>query len=200
MPKKSVSDRRRPRFAGVSSMALAITCLGGANGSAADPGTAVDKISTATPIKHVLIIIGENRSFDHLYATYVPKNRDERMLNLLSEGIVNADGTPGPNFADGHQYRITSAPNGGKFFISANLKSKALYNVLPAPDIGGVQNPPAIAVLSIPGGDPGLPPRSQFLFGTGGAGLSRESARHPHNKCQRAAPRPVPDDRSDNAL
>ena len=123
------------------------------------------------------------------------------MLNLLSERIVNADGTPGPNFADGHQYRITSAPNGGKFFISANLKSKALYNVLPAPDIGGVQNPPAIAVLSIPGGDPGLPPRSQFLFGTGGAGLAREVwPRHPHNKCQRAAPRPVPDDRSDNAL
>ncbi len=27
---------------------------------------------TATPIKHVIIIIGENRSFDHVFATYVP--------------------------------------------------------------------------------------------------------------------------------
>ncbi len=27
---------------------------------------------TATPIKHVIVIIGENRSFDHVFATYVP--------------------------------------------------------------------------------------------------------------------------------
>ena len=29
---------------------------------------------TRTPIKHVIVIIGENRSFDHVFATYVPKN------------------------------------------------------------------------------------------------------------------------------
>ena len=29
-----------------------------------------------------------------------------------------------------------------------------------------------LAILSIPGGDPGLPPADQFLFGTGGTGLS----------------------------
>ena len=28
---------------------------------------------TTTPIKHVIVIIGENRSFDHVFATYVPK-------------------------------------------------------------------------------------------------------------------------------
>ena len=27
-----------------------------------------------TPIKHVIVIIGENRSFDHVFATYVPKH------------------------------------------------------------------------------------------------------------------------------
>jgi phospholipase C len=26
-----------------------------------------------TPIKHVIIIVGENRTFDHLFATYKPK-------------------------------------------------------------------------------------------------------------------------------
>jgi phospholipase C len=31
---------------------------------------------------------------------------------------------------------------------------------------------PYAAILSIPGGDPGLPPQDQFLFGTGGSGLS----------------------------
>ncbi|MBV8168966.1 MAG: phosphoesterase [Alphaproteobacteria bacterium] len=126
---------------------------------------------TATPIKHVIIIVGENRSFDHLYATYVPRH-GEKVTNLLSQGIVRADGSPGPNFAQGQQYRITSAPNGGKYFISASHSQKQLYSTLPAPDIGGVgATSPYAAVLGIPGGDPGLPPQDQFLFATGGTGL-----------------------------
>jgi phospholipase C len=103
----------------------------------------------------------------------VPKHDDERVHNLLSEGIVKADGSPGPNFAKAHQFQITSAPNGGKYFVSADLSQKTLYNVLPAPDIGGIPTTaPFAAVLGVPGGDPGLPPQSQFLFGTGGTGLS----------------------------
>jgi phospholipase C len=31
---------------------------------------------TATPIKHVIVIIGENRTFDHVFATYQPKRRE----------------------------------------------------------------------------------------------------------------------------
>jgi phospholipase C len=127
---------------------------------------------TATPIKHVIIIVGENRSFDHLFATYVPRH-GAKVLNLLSEGIVRADGSPGPNFAKGHQYQIVSAPNGGKFFISAGMANKQLYATLPPPDIGGVGPvSPYAAILTIPGGDPGLPPQSQFLFATGGTGLA----------------------------
>src|ERR1700691_1195470 len=57
---------------------------------------------TTTPIKHVIVIIGENRSFDHVFATYEPK-RGQSVWNLLSEGIVNADGTPGPNFSKAQQ-------------------------------------------------------------------------------------------------
>ena len=51
--------------------------------------------NTTTPIKHVIVIIGENRTFDHLFATYQPVNSGETVLNLLSEGVVKADGTPG---------------------------------------------------------------------------------------------------------
>jgi phospholipase C len=133
---------------------------------------------TASPIKHVIIIVGENRSFDHIYATYAPKNQDqqgqgESVKNLLSEGIINADGTPGPNFAKAHQFQIVSAPNGGKFFSSADSAQKQLYATLPAPDLGGVGPvSPYAGVLSLPGGDPGLPPADQFLFATGGTGLS----------------------------
>jgi phospholipase C len=143
---------------------------------AAEPDMGVDRIPTASPIKHVIIIVGENRSFDHLFATYVPKNRDERVLNLLSQGIINANGSPGPNFARAHQFRITAPPNGsGNFFISADMASKLLYQTLPPPDLAGVQNSPAAGILLIPGGDPGLPAADQFLFGTGGTGLPNKT-------------------------
>jgi phospholipase C len=133
----------------------------------ADPDKAVDKIPTATPIKHVIIIVGENRSFDHLFATYEPKNRNERVLNLLSERIVNEDGTPGPNFAKAHQFQIVAPPNGGKFFNSADMAQKQLYTTLPPPDLGGVGAvSPYLGLV-----DPGLAPGDEFLLGTGGSGL-----------------------------
>jgi len=153
--------------------ALLASDLGALVHAETDPDSPVRAIHTATPIKHVIIIVGENRSFDHLFATYVPRRRNERVLNLLSEGIINADGSPGPNFAKAHQFEITSAPNGGKFFSSADLANKQLYATLPAPDVGGVGAvSPYVGILSLPGGDPGLPPEDQFLFGTGGSGLS----------------------------
>ena len=158
---------------GTSVAALALSSSVRADDRDHDGGNAVERIRTASPIKHVIVIVGENRSFDHLFATYRPKSRDERVSNLLSERIVKDDGSPNENFERAHQFQITSAPNGGKFFISAGAANKKLYTTLPAPDIGGV---PAVSIatpiLSIPGGDPGLPQKDQFLFGTGGTGLS----------------------------
>jgi len=168
----SLVELRRRLFVGASVSALA--ALGLSNPvQAADPDKAVDAIKTATPIKHVIIIVGENRSFDHLFATYEPKGKGEKVSNLLSKKIINADGSPGPNFNHAHQFQITSAPNGTQYFISANKTQKTLYSVLPAPDIGGVpMTAPFAAVLGLPGGDPGLPAEDQFLFGTGGTGLT----------------------------
>src|SRR5262249_46325404 len=59
---------------------------------------------TATPIKHVIVIIGENRTFDNIFATYVPQ--DGTVSNLLSKGIVRADGSPGPNAALATQFQL----------------------------------------------------------------------------------------------
>ena len=64
---------------------------------AADTGA--NDSNTTTPIKHVIVIIGENRTFDHLFATYQPVNKGETVLNLLSESIIKADGTPGANYS-----------------------------------------------------------------------------------------------------
>src|SRR5246500_4210948 len=52
---------------------------------------------TRTPIKHVIVLIGENRTFDHVFATYKPKSRDS-VANLLSKRIIKSNGTPDINF------------------------------------------------------------------------------------------------------
>jgi phospholipase C len=155
----------------VSSASIVALIAGNSAAVAAppDPGS----IPTASPVKHVIIIVGENRSFDHLFATYVPKNPSERVRNLLSQDIVRADGSPGRNFAKGHQFQVVAPPNGtGNYFISASSNAKLLYNFLPAPDVAGVQNPPFAAIFTTPLPDPGLPAAFQFLYATGGTGLN----------------------------
>src|SRR6516225_6286134 len=83
--------------------------------------------TTATPIKHVIVLIGENRTFDHVFATYVPKSEDS-VANLLSKGIIRADGTPGPHFRKAAQFQAIP-PFRTKFFISLNDDEKAPYQV-----------------------------------------------------------------------
>src|ERR1700739_1020587 len=63
--------------------------------------------ATASPIKHVIVIIGENRSFDHICRHHKPVNKNETVLNLLSEGIVKDDGSPGPNYNKAVQFSAT---------------------------------------------------------------------------------------------
>jgi phospholipase C len=87
--------------------------------------------TTTSPIQHVIVIIGENRSFDHVYATYKPK-LGQSVSNLLSKGIVNADGTPGPNYGLTTQFR---AVDKATFLISPNNKSP--YPNIPAPGTDG---------------------------------------------------------------
>src|SRR5262249_30315404 len=63
--------------------------------AADDRNDHADGVKTATPIKHVIVLIGENRTFDNVFGTYVAKH-EQRIDNLLSRGIVRADGSPGP--------------------------------------------------------------------------------------------------------
>lgn len=89
-----------------------------------------------SPIQHVIVIVGENRSFDHLFATYVPKS-GETVNNLLSEGIVNADGTPGSHYSRATQY---SADITGSTTFQMAPSNKKPYLTLPAPLAGGPTN------------------------------------------------------------
>ncbi|MEA2772117.1 MAG: hypothetical protein QOD93_5079 [Acetobacteraceae bacterium] len=126
--------------------------------------------NTTTPIKHVIAIYGENRSFDHLFATYKPHG-DETVNNLLSEGIVNADGTPGPNFAKAAQYKATDT---GTYSISPT--KAGAYATLPPPITGGPQaqsdtSPPFRTIVEAQNADGGVLPRDLRLLTTGATGL-----------------------------
>ena len=57
------------------------------------------KIRTRTQIKHLIVVSGENRSFDNVFATYVPPDPKQSVWNLLSQGIVDQTCAPGLNLA-----------------------------------------------------------------------------------------------------
>ena len=86
--------------------------------------------NTATPIKHVIVIVGENRSFDHLFATYVPQS-GETVNNLVSERIINSDGTPGLNYRQSTQF--SADITGSTTYEPSPTSGKTAYLTLPAP-------------------------------------------------------------------
>src|SRR5712671_6094265 len=96
MKTRTFEARKWQRASTVGASVIALLSLAvAATGHAADSAKPVE---TASPIKHLIVIIGENRSFDHVFATYQPKH-GQTVSNLLSKGIVNSDGTPGRNFS-----------------------------------------------------------------------------------------------------
>jgi hypothetical protein len=194
----NASSRRKSRLkmiAGVSMTALmglgAAVLLPHNAGSSALAAAAMqpqskpgnpEQIPTETPIKHIIYIVGENRSFDNIYGTYQPKN-GQTIWNLLSQGIVKADGTPGKNFAKGQQNQATSS--NGRFSLSPLTKSP--YTFLPLPTISsaqpegvglefGIVNANGKPTATFPKGDPDLPLRDQITLTTGGTGSSRRTA------------------------
>jgi phospholipase C len=110
-------------------------------GPLAAPLQARDHRDTDSPIKHVIVLIGENRSFDNLFATYVSPSGDS-VRNLLSEGIVKADGTPGKHFKRAQQFQAVS-PFKTSFYISLDGNDKTPYDTLPAPTLNFSPSPSA---------------------------------------------------------
>ena len=135
------SDHRNRRlFSLASGFCLTLTGFASA-GYAADRDAARD-VPTASPIKHVIVVIGENSSFDHAFATYAPRHREEGIWNLLSRGIVDADGQPSLNFRNAQQFSVAPQP---LYYIHPPAGSKTAYNSsnnpvnpFPNPDLNGV--------------------------------------------------------------
>jgi phospholipase C len=125
----------RVGLAGVAVFQFAIAAPFANAASLPKPVKAADA-NTASPIKHVIVIIGENRSFDHVFATYVPKSGDT-INNLLSEGIIqldsNKNAVPGPNFNNAQQLFATDSDT----FLLNPPTQEYPNNILPAPLVGG---------------------------------------------------------------
>lgn len=128
-----------------------------------------------TPIKHVIIIVGENRTFDHLYATYVPPKGSAN--NLLSENIIKADGSQGANFNAAAQHTATDTDT-----YSISPKIASAYDKLPPPTTGYAPseasdtNPPPFATEQAAGAyDYGIEKKDLKVLTTGATGLPQYS-------------------------
>jgi len=135
---------------------------------------------TRSPMKHVIVLIGENRTFDHLFATYVPKSGDT-VKNLLSEGIIRADGTQGPYFDKAAQFQAV-APFRTQYFVSLNDNEKVPYQSLPEPTLNFSPSPatgepppfPAGTPVALLGAiEPSLEASDLLLLTTGASGAAQ---------------------------
>jgi len=110
----------------------------------ADDHDGSHRTQTETPIKHVIVLIGENRSFDNVFGMYRPHG-GQSVSNLLSKGIVNSSGmtvlnTPAQQF-------FIQQPYPARYFIDAHATAgKSPYPILPQPNTAYV--PPTPGPLS----------------------------------------------------
>jgi acid phosphatase len=103
------------------------------------------RIPTDSPIKHVVVIIGENHTFDNVYGTYKPA-AGQTVKNLLSEGIVTENGQLGPNAGLAKQ---NEAKNRARYKITPEVSGS--YSTLPQPNTTYAMHQP----LDVP--DPRFP-------------------------------------------
>jgi phospholipase C len=92
---------------------------------------------TATPIQHLIVVVGENHTFDNVFGAYRPEN-GQSIHNLLSQGIIGPDGKPGPNFGLARQNQATQ--NGA---YTLNPTRLGAYMALPQPDTTYAEGQPA---------------------------------------------------------
>ena len=101
--------------------------------SASVPANSVTSLTTlasgptTTPITNVIVVIGENQTFDGVFGAYSPPS-GQTVKNLLSQGIINPDGTPGPNFSLAAQNQAANLTT-----YSLNPTRTTPYTNLPQP-------------------------------------------------------------------
>jgi phospholipase C len=167
----------------IMSFSLLAATVGVADDKSKD-NDAADAVKTESPIKHVIILIGENRGTDHTFGVYKPRGKHQTISNILSKGIVNEDGTPGPNFSQAQQFSVARQP---LFYIGAPKKAKTLYvsNQMPQPNTNGAPSaqgtssapftPAFLAAASAIDPSPDFTANTDTILTTGFTGLAADS-------------------------
>ncbi|MFA6312152.1 MAG: alkaline phosphatase family protein [Sterolibacterium sp.] len=125
-----------------------------------------EPVKPATPIEHLIVIIGENVSFDTLFGAYRP-GPGQSIANLLSRGIIDEDGKPGPNYYTAIQHQAAAA---GSYQVE--FSATRPYKALPAPYGKKSRNSPGGPDARIPAELPPGPYQiTRFIpYGTFGSG------------------------------
>ncbi len=124
----------------ITAVVCALSTFASTTGFAAGQKSDVDEaasVKTTSPIKHVIILIGENRGLDHTFGVYTPKGKGQTISNILSKGIVKKSGKPGANYSLAQQYSVTPQ---SAYYIGAKPKDKIPYgsaNPMPQPNTNG---------------------------------------------------------------
>ncbi len=116
---KSTPSLRALRFASTALCTLSLIVPGFAG-----------ELKPRTKIEHVIIVVGENHTFDNVYGAYKPKN-GQKIDNLLSKDIIKEDGTPGASFALAKQWVGLDGPRTPDYLVET--PSSVAYSTLPQP-------------------------------------------------------------------
>jgi phospholipase C len=170
------------------SAALSFSLLAATVGVADDKSQdrdAADSVKTESPIKHVIILIGENRGTDHTFGVYKPRGKQQTISNLLSKGIVNEDGSPGAHFSLAQQFSVAPQP---LFYIGAPHNAKSAYGnsgQMPQPNTNGAPSaqssssppfsPAALAGLAAVDPSPDFTANTDTILTTGFTSLAAGS-------------------------
>ncbi|MFM0742194.1 alkaline phosphatase family protein [Paraburkholderia xenovorans] len=148
---------------------ILVACGGHGQSNTSGPTTAA-VFTPKTPIQHVIVIIGENHSFDNVFATYQPRT-GQSVWNLLSQQIVTQSGAPGANF--GHANQAAATDTSADAFLLSPPQSTFSGSVLPPPLQGGPQTsylPTGSTVSTAQQTENGLDPQYYQYLLTGGTG------------------------------
>jgi phospholipase C len=121
----------------LTAMALALAACGSSGGSSSPSATqsVADAAATATPIKHLVVIFGENVSFDHYFGTYpqAANPAGEPMFNAAANtptvnGLTDALLTANPNFTNAANAALTPPGNFNPFRLDRAQANTADQN------------------------------------------------------------------------
>jgi phospholipase C len=186
MRKSDPNKARRGLGAALAGATLSFSIAATSVSMADDGGKDVTQAGgTESPIKHVIILIGENRGTDHTFGVYKPKGKGQTIDNILSNKVVNEDGSPGKNFASAQQFMVSAQST---YYVGAPGKDKKAYGnrgQMPQPNTNGAPKAQTLTgapfasdfIATIAAVDPNadFTPITDPILTTGATGLPSDS-------------------------